>query len=51
MLPDIGIIIGLYVITRYCQFIREKNVWVFSLICLILTIIIMGDLITKGTVK
>ena len=53
MLPDIGLIIGLYVLTRYVNFIEEKSwlVKILSILFLLMTISLMGDLLTKGTVK
>lgn len=51
MIPEIGIMIGLYVITRYCQFIKKGEVSIFSLIAMIFTILILADLLFRGVVK
>jgi hypothetical protein len=56
MLSEIGLMIGLYIITRMLSFINRKEsraesniVRVFSSITIVVTVLIMLDLIFRGT--
>jgi hypothetical protein len=56
MLPEIGVMIGLYILTRLLSLITRKEsraessvVRVFSSITIVVTVLIMLDLIFRGT--
>jgi len=56
MIPDIGIMVGLYVITRMLSLLFRKDaraesvaVKIFAVITILATILSLGDLLTRGT--
>ena len=56
MIPDIGLMIGLYIITRMISFLTRKKerkenivVLIFACITILVSIVAMADLFLKGT--
>jgi hypothetical protein len=58
MIPDIGLMIGAYIITRMFSFLTRKGqmeeslvVKIFAIITMLLTFVVVIDLFTRGTSK
>ncbi len=56
MIPDIGVMIGAYIITRMISFLTRKEqraesfiVKVLAVITIIVTVVVIIDLFSKGT--
>ena len=49
MIPDIGFMVGMYIITGCANMIGKKETVVLSWITIVITILMMMDLIGKGT--
>ena len=58
MLPDIGIMIGCYILVRMISFLSRKEnreeaklVKVLAIICILVTLVCMADLLLSGAPK
>lgn len=55
MLPDIGLMVGAYIITRMVSFLTRKDqrlesgvVRVLSIVTIAISVIVMADLLSRG---
>lgn len=49
MIPDIGVMVGMYIIARCANMIGKKETVALSWITIVVTVLMVLDLIGKGT--